>query len=157
MRDCALNILQHQSALKAWSDWSRVREEAISHGLQPVINALIHLNSGEISAAEIFETAYCRWFASWMIDSEPLLHNFVPAEHMSDIEAYRAQTDRLAKLTVRYIRARLCGVIPAKMRSASRVVLHCLNMNYRNPVVINRYARWQPKWAMPWPNLPPAC
>ena len=33
---------------------------------------------------------------------------------MSDIEAYRAQTDRLAKLTVRYIRARLCGVIPAK-------------------------------------------
>ncbi|MDH8442308.1 hypothetical protein QIG66_28230, partial [Klebsiella pneumoniae] len=63
---------------------------------------------------EIFETAYCRWFASWMIDSEPLLHNFVPAEHMSDIEAYRAQTDRLAKLTVRYIRARLCGVIPAK-------------------------------------------
>ncbi|MCS5880694.1 hypothetical protein LNP17_11805 [Klebsiella variicola subsp. variicola] len=30
LRDCALNILQHQSALKARSDWSRVREEAIS-------------------------------------------------------------------------------------------------------------------------------
>lgn len=114
LRDCALNILQHQSALKAWSDWSRVREEAISHGLQPVINALVHLDSEDISAAEIFETAYCRWFASWMIDSEPLLHNFVPAEHMSDIEAYRTQTDRLSKLAVRYIRARLCGVIPAK-------------------------------------------
>ena len=114
MRDCALNIIQHQSALKAWSDWSRVREEAMSRGLLPVINALVHLDSEDTSATEIFETAYCRWFASWMIDSEPLLHNFVPAEHMSDIEAYRIQTDRLAKLTVRYIRARLCGVIPAK-------------------------------------------
>lgn len=114
MRHCALNIIQHQYALKAWSDWSRVREEAMSRGLLPVINALVHLDSEDSSATEIFETAYCRWFASWMIDSEPLLHNFVPAEHMSDIEAYRIQTDRLAKLTVRYIRARLCGVIPAK-------------------------------------------
>lgn len=114
LRDCALNILEHQSALKAWSDWSRVREEATSNGLLPMINSLVQLDSEEISATDIFETAYCRWFASWMIDSEPLLHNFVPAEHMSDIEAYRTQTDRLAKLTVRYIRARLCGVIPVK-------------------------------------------
>lgn len=114
LRDCASEIIHHQTALKAWSDWARVREEAIAQGLLPLINALDHVDSGDSSAAELFEVAYCRWFASWMIDSEPLLHNFVPAEHMSDIEAYRTQTDRLAKLTVRYIRARLCGVIPAK-------------------------------------------
>ncbi|WP_038911224.1 DUF3320 domain-containing protein [Dickeya dadantii] len=114
LRNCALNIMQNSSALKAWSDWSRVREEAISQGLMPMLDALAHLDTSETSASEIFETAYCRWFASWVIDSEPLLHNFVPAEHMSDIEAYRQHTDRLAKLTVRYIRARLCGVIPAK-------------------------------------------
>ena len=114
LRDCALGVTQHQSGLKAWSDWSRVREEAIYQGLSPMLNALVYLDSSDTSATEIFETSYCRWFASWMIDSEPLLHNFVPAEHMSDIEAYRLHIDRLAKLTVRYIRARLCGVIPAK-------------------------------------------
>ncbi|PUV43232.1 DUF3320 domain-containing protein [Cronobacter sakazakii] len=114
LHSCALNIVNHQSSLKSWSDWCRVREEAIQQGLLPLIHALIHLDSHEQSASALFETAYCRWFASWMIDSEPLMHNFVPAEHMSDIEAYRIQTDRLAKLTVRYIRARLCGVIPAK-------------------------------------------
>ncbi|WP_455812762.1 DUF3320 domain-containing protein [Pseudomonas graminis] len=114
LRECALGIVHHQSALKAWSDWSRVREEAIDQGLLPLINVLVQLDSSDISAVELFETAYCRWFASWMIDSEPLLHNFVPAEHFSDIESYRTQTDRLARLTVRYIRARLCGVIPAK-------------------------------------------
>ncbi|MFP1979835.1 DUF3320 domain-containing protein [Lonsdalea quercina] len=114
LRDCALGIVQHQSALKAWNDWSRVREEAINQGLLPLINVLTQHDVSDISAADLFEIAYCRWFASWMIDSEPLLHNFVPSEHMSDIEAYRTQTDRLARLTVRYIRARLCGVIPAK-------------------------------------------
>ncbi|WP_149330354.1 DUF3320 domain-containing protein [Citrobacter braakii] len=114
LRDCAQGIVLHQSALKAWSDWNRVREEAIGLGLLPLVDALVQLESGDISASELFETAYCRWFASWVIDAEPLLHNFVPAEHSSDIEAYRTQTDRLAKLTVRYIRAKLCGVIPAK-------------------------------------------
>lgn len=114
LRDCALGIIHHQSALKAWSDWSRVRESAIAQGLLPLLDALTQLDSNDISATELFEIAYCRWFASWIIDSEPLLHNFVPAEHMSDIEAYRTQTDRIAKLSTRYIRARLCGVIPAK-------------------------------------------
>lgn len=114
LRDCAQGIVHHQSALKSWSDWNRVREEAVALGLLPLVDVLVQLESGDISAGELFETAYCRWFASWVIDAEPLLHNFVPAEHSSDIEAYRAQTDRLAKLTVRYIRAKLCGVIPAK-------------------------------------------
>lgn len=114
LRECARGIVDHQSALKAWSDWNRVREEAMDLGLLPLVEVLVQLDSGDISADELFETAYCRWFASWVIDAEPLLHNFVPAEHSSDIEAYRKQTDLLAKLTVRYIRAKLCGVIPAK-------------------------------------------
>ncbi|MDR3104230.1 MAG: DUF3320 domain-containing protein [Yokenella regensburgei] len=114
LRDCASGIVHHQSALKAWSDWNRVREEAVGLGLLPLVHVLVQLDSGDISTTELFETAYCRWFASWVIDAEPRLHNFVPAEHSSDIEAYRTQTDRLAKLTVRYIRAKLCGVIPAK-------------------------------------------
>lgn len=120
LRNCAQNIIQNSSALKAWSDWSRVREEAISQGMMPMLDELASLDTSETSALEIFETAYCRWFASWVIDAEPLLHNFVPAEHMSDIEAYRQHTDRLAKLTVRYIRARLCGVIPAKNEIAKQ-------------------------------------
>jgi len=117
LRECASGITQHQGGLKAWSDWCRVREEAISQGLSPMLNTLSYLDSSE-SATEIFETAYCRWFASWMIDSEPALHNFVPAEHMNDIETYRHHIDHLAKLTVRYIRARLSGAIPAKNETA---------------------------------------
>ena len=114
LEESAHNIIQHQTSLKAWCDWSRVREEATSLGLLPLVHALALQESDDISAVALFDIAYSRWFATWIIDSEPLLHNFVPVEHMSDIESYRAQTDRLAKLTVRYIRAKLCGVIPAK-------------------------------------------
>lgn len=114
LRSSASGIVNNQPALKSWSDWCRVREEAIANGLLPLVHSLVLMDTDDLRVADLFETAYCRWFASWMIDSEPLLHNFVPAEHMSDIEAYRTQTDRLSKLTVRYIRARLCGVIPAK-------------------------------------------
>ena len=114
LRDAALAIQENQGGLKAWCDWCRVRDEATTLGLKPLIQA-IHtgaLRSGEIAAT--FQTAYARWFAAEAIDSEPRLRNFVAAEHMGDIEAYRRMDDQLSKLCVRYIRARLCGSIPPK-------------------------------------------
>ncbi|MDC9593480.1 DUF3320 domain-containing protein [Xenorhabdus sp. IM139775] len=114
IRELAINITQYKAELKSWCDWCRVREEANSIGLQPLTEALTKNALPEGQITEIFETAYARWFAAWVIDAEPLLHNFVPAEHMSDIEAYRKQDDRLSELSVRYIRAKLCGLIPAK-------------------------------------------
>ncbi|MCL2895039.1 DUF3320 domain-containing protein [Brenneria tiliae] len=114
LKDTALNIVQRQTSLKAWCDWCRVRQEADSMGLQPLTEAMVKNALPEGQIANIFETAYSRWFAAWVIDSEPMLHNFVPVEHMSDIDAYRKQDDRLSQLAVRYIRAKLCGFIPAK-------------------------------------------
>ncbi|ARQ79296.1 DNA helicase [Oxalobacter formigenes OXCC13] len=111
---CAEEIINNQSSLKAWCDWYRVSEEAMALGLEPIVEILAQQCNDDLIIAEIFETAYCRWFASWVIDSEPVLHNFVPAEHMSDIEIYRQQIDKLSALSVRYIRARLCEMIPAK-------------------------------------------
>ena len=71
-------------------------------------------------ATPSFETAYARWFAAGVIDDEPKLRNFVSAEHMSDIENYRTMDDRLSKLCVRYIRAKLCGLIPSKNNVSKR-------------------------------------
>jgi very-short-patch-repair endonuclease len=107
-------VVKNQMALKSWCDWCRVRNEADSLGLNPLTTALAEdaLPHGQVR--DIFETAYSRWFAAWVIDAEPLLHNFVPAEHMSDIESYRKQDNHLSQLAVRYIKAKLCGSIPAK-------------------------------------------
>lgn len=114
LRATALSIQQQEEQLKAWCDWCRVRGQAGEAGLAPLAEAL---EQGTLSAAateETFATAYAYWFATHGIDSEPLLRNFVAAEHMSDIATFNRLDDELAKLTVRYIRARLCGQIPSK-------------------------------------------
>ncbi|WP_137938762.1 DUF4011 domain-containing protein [Chitinivorax sp. B] len=110
----AQSVHQHGGRLKAWCDWQRVRQEALACQLSPLVVAL---ERGVIPAAKLqdtFEVAYARWFAATQIDADPILRQFVAVEHMSDIEAYRRLDDRLSQLAVRYTRAKLCGLIPAK-------------------------------------------
>lgn len=114
LRQAALAVQQNYVRLKAWCDWQRVLDEALAADLAPLIDGIEEgsIRQGAVTAA--FETAYARWFAADVIDSEPRLCNFVAVEHMSDIESYRRLDDRLSKLSVRYIRAKLCGQIPSK-------------------------------------------
>lgn len=114
LSDTSNSIIRQSSKLKAWCDWCRVRDESIALGLQPLSDALAANALPEGGTVHVFETAYARWFATGVIDAEPLLRNFVPAEHTSDIESFVRLDEDLSKLTVRYIRARLCGLIPSK-------------------------------------------
>jgi very-short-patch-repair endonuclease len=114
---CA-SIQQHEEQLKAWCDWCRVREEALQAGLAPLALAVEQGSLPATDAEHAFATAYAYWFATHGIDNEPLLRTFVAAEHMSDIAAFSTLDDELAKLTVRYVRAKLCGLIPSKNETA---------------------------------------
>lgn len=111
-------IIGCEVQLNAWCSWCRARDEATAFGLRPLVEAISCRSVLGSSIAELFEVAYARWFASGAIDDEPLLRGFVPAQHMSDIDAYRRVDDQLGKLTSRYIRARLCGLIPDKNEAA---------------------------------------
>lgn len=118
LRATAQAAIANEPRLKAWCDWCRVRDEATALGLAPLTDAITERNAEHTTIQDLFEVAYARWFAITTIDDEPLLRGFVPAEHMSDIEAYRRVDEQLAKLTSRYIRARLCGLIPDKNEAA---------------------------------------
>lgn len=114
LRATSVAIQQHEAQLKAWCDWCRVREQAAEAGLGNLAQAVETGHLMPAGTEDTFVTAYAHWFATQGIDSEPLLRNFVAAEHMSDIGTFVRLDDELAKLTVRYIRARLCGLIPSK-------------------------------------------
>lgn len=136
LREAAVAIQEKRVRLKAWCDWYRTREEAIQLGLWPLVQGI---ESGELlqgKVANAFETAYARWFAARTIDAEPSLRNFVAAEHMSDIEAYRRMDDRLAELSVRFIRAKLCAMIPSKNSVSKRdgygILKHQLQLQRRH-------------------------
>lgn len=114
LRHRALAVLGHAPRLKAWTDWRRVHDEAAQAELGPLAAALEAGSIAPKDAAAAFETGYARWFASARIDAEPLLSRFAASVHMDSIEAFRRIDSRLSELAVRYVRARICGLIPAK-------------------------------------------
>ncbi len=114
IKQAAQDVLGHEPLLKPWCDWCRVRDEAVDLGLSSLAEAITDGSAQHHSVDDLFEVAYARWFAINVIDGEPLLRGFVSAEHMSDIETYRRVDEKLASLTSRYIRAKLCGLIPDK-------------------------------------------
>lgn len=114
LRARAHAILTHSRRLKDWTDWRRVREQAIQAELSPLVDGLERGAIAPENAVETFETAYARWFAFTRIDDEPLLTHFTAGEHEDRIARFRELDDRVSELSARYIRAKLCGLIPDK-------------------------------------------
>jgi very-short-patch-repair endonuclease len=120
MRRTAEAIMARASSLKAWTDWQRVRVEAQALGLGALVKALDDHAVAASDVTGVFGTAYAKWFASELIDGEPKLRQFSSAVHADDVETFRRLEDRLAELSVRYIRSKLCGAIPDRQEGAKR-------------------------------------
>jgi very-short-patch-repair endonuclease len=114
LKEAGESIAASETRLRSWSTWQRVRQMAIQQNLKPMVTALEEgrLVKGEVEPS--FLTAYSKWFAAEMIDREPILRDFVAAEHMDSIEEFRRVDDEVAKLTAEYTRTALSGRLPAK-------------------------------------------
>lgn len=115
IKTAANAITASETRLRSWCSWRRVRQAAIQHHLTPLVEAIEEgrLAKGDVEPA--FLTAYSKWFAAEAIDREPILRDFVSAEHMDSIEEFRRVDDQVAKLTAEYTRTVLCGRLPSKM------------------------------------------
>ncbi|MGV3769350.1 MAG: DUF3320 domain-containing protein, partial [Sphingobium phenoxybenzoativorans] len=131
-------ILRHAPRLQAWTNWRRVHGEASSAGLLPLADAVAGGGVRHDAAIATFEAAYCRWFATALIDAEPLLKQFAADVHGDDIAAFRKVDDRLNALSVRYIRAKLSGRIPSKSDPTAgdgyAVLRHQLQLKRQKPI-----------------------
>ena len=130
----AASIVAHPTRLNPWCNWLRVVAQAQTAGLAPLVQAL--RRDPGIDLSTCFEAAYARWFAARLIDAEPRIKEFVPDVHMSDIGMFRTLEDRLADLSVRYIKARICGKIPDKNDVAKKdgygILKHQLQLQKRH-------------------------
>jgi very-short-patch-repair endonuclease len=115
VRESSNAIDTNETRLRNWCAWRRARKEAIQLNLNPLVKAIESggLTKGDIDSA--FLTGYAKWFAAHMIDSEPILREFVSVEHMDSIEEFRALDGRVAGLSVQYARAALAGRLPVKV------------------------------------------
>src|SRR3546814_3524652 len=67
---------------------------------------------------EAFKTAYCRWIAGRLIDEREELRTFSALAQEQKIEAFRELDQRLADLSIDYIKARLYGDITGRQETA---------------------------------------
>ncbi|AMP38245.1 DUF3320 domain-containing protein [Ralstonia solanacearum] len=101
--------------LQPWCLWRKSRANAISSGLQGIVDAL---EAGEVplsSVATFFEYSYQSWWLRKAIDREPVLCTFASAEHDRKIAEFKEADERFQKLTQQYIAAKLAGQIPASV------------------------------------------
>ncbi len=117
IKNICSGIVQLQPKLRAWCAWRKVRGEAITKGLMPLVNAI---EKGKVEHGVIrksFEIDYARWWLNVTVDNDEVLLNFVSAEHDKCIADFRALDDRLTELTRDYVRAGLCAALPGKQES----------------------------------------
>ncbi len=108
-------LIGNISGLNRWTAWLRVRKEALSLGLEPLVDALEQGIISPTDTLQTFESAYARWWVEQALDDAPALRTFNLAEHTDRLARFRELDDNFASLTKRYIRAKLCGVIPSKV------------------------------------------
>ena len=114
VRTALERVLASRTSINAWCGWMRVRGEAMDLDLSPLVEAAEAGNLGEDGAAGALETGYAAWLANMVIDREPLLRRFLPAEHEAKIADFRKLDDALATMSSREIRAKLSGKISRK-------------------------------------------
>ena len=106
-------MVQAEHGLHAWCAWRKVRDEAASLGLLPLVEAMEagHLQPGTVR--KTFEANYARWWLNATVDQEPTIRTFVSAEHEQRIRDFRALDEHFTALTRDLLRARLCAELPA--------------------------------------------
>ncbi|SDF79343.1 Part of AAA domain-containing protein [Massilia sp. PDC64] len=109
---CCRQIVAAEPRLRAWCAWRKVRQEALALSLAPLVDAI---ETGTVRPSEVpraFETNYSRWWLNRAVDNEPVIRNFVSAEHEKRIGDFRALDRQFTDVTRSWVRASLCAGMP---------------------------------------------
>ena len=120
LNDCALDslvqqaklIVESESRLNAWCAWRKSRQHAVARGLLPLVEAM---ETGAVSpagAARAFAANYCRWWLNAAVDGEPVIREFVSAEHEKRIADFRSLDRQFTQLTRAWLRSSMCAGLP---------------------------------------------
>jgi very-short-patch-repair endonuclease len=104
---------QSRRELQPWCLWRKVRELAMSHGLQSLVACV---ESSEVSLGDVetfFEFSYSSWWLKKMFDMDPVLREFSSADHERKIREFRAADAKFQKLTQDWVAATLASRVPS--------------------------------------------
>jgi very-short-patch-repair endonuclease len=98
--------------IRAWCLWQRIRKEAINLGLAPLVQKLESPDDTDFELGSLFERSFRKSLFFAILETEPILREFLGSEHDERIERFRNVDEHLSKLSRELIRARLAAGIP---------------------------------------------
>lgn len=113
MRAMVLGWQEGARYLRDWCHWQALRDDALRHGLEPLITALESGRQPWSGASRHFEDSYADWWLGQVIARTPVLQRFAAVDHERRIQEFRDTDARFAELTRRYIHARLAEKVPS--------------------------------------------
>lgn len=108
----ARGILPLEPKLHNWCAWRRTRNDALTHGLTPLVAMMEQGSLAIEDLRDAFEADYCRWWLDGIVDGDEALRSFVSAEQEKRISDFCALDERFTDLTRAHIRAALCTRLP---------------------------------------------
>ena len=109
-----------ENKLRYWCAWRTVRARAAEKNLLPLVQEIESGAARAVSAEQLFQVNYARWWLNSTVDNDEVLRKFVPAEHEHRISEFSRLDKKFMELTQSYVRATLCGHIPIRGASSSR-------------------------------------
>lgn len=101
--------------LRDWTSWCKVRNRAVTHGLDPLVR---QLESGALephNAQSAFRLGYARWWLPAALDGDPVLRDFRRFQHENTITEFREIDDLVrAHATARVVGAIAHGLPPVQ-------------------------------------------
>lgn len=104
--------LSNAKKLRYWCAWRKVRQEAVTVGLAPLVDAIEKSTIKDFSAEQLLLVNFSRWWVNVVVDNDEALRNFIPAEHRLRIEEFHKLDEEFMKLTKQYVKAKLSANIP---------------------------------------------
>ena len=112
LTDRCARVLAAEPRLKSWCAWRKVRSEAQSQALGPLVGAIEIGAVAPRRALHAFEINYSRWWLNRAVDNDDVIRTFVSAEHEKRIGDFRALDRQFTDLTRAWVRAQLCAGMP---------------------------------------------
>jgi len=112
--------LSNANKLPYWCAWRKVRQEAVSVGLSPLVDAIEKGYVKGFSAEQLLLVNYSRWWVNAVVDSDEVLRTFIPAEHRLRIKEFCQLDEEFMRLTKKYVKAKLSENIPDRKNVAKK-------------------------------------
>ncbi|CDX15113.1 conserved hypothetical protein [Mesorhizobium sp. ORS 3324] len=119
LRAKLIELADARNLLRNWSEWCRVKRQAIQQNLAPLVEQIETGAIGPDQARPAFRVGYARWWLPKVLDGDAVLRNFRRFQHENAITEFREIDDLVRTQATQRVVSALAHGLPS-VQSVSR-------------------------------------